>query len=409
MLTTTTELQRSAAPVARPGTSPATAFAAARRYFRWLTPADCRVLYLYLLTRVATVMTAYCAVWLFPSVPEARTPCGIGTAFQQWDWYHFFAIARDGYFPGDSGPWTDQWDNREAFLPGFPLALKAVHAVIPHWTLAGLVISFVSGAVAVVALARIARSYRPEPSVGQDAVLFLLLSPCAIFLAVGYSEALFLAFALPAWSAVQRHKWALAGILAAGAASVRITGLFLAAAIAVHFLVSIRSHRHWHALPWLAVPALPVVTYFFYLYWETGDWSAWQHAQERGWARTFTSPWDAWATTWTSAFGHAQTTGFAIVFQAELVAMVIGLALLASLLYLRRWADAAYVALTVAALGTSYWYMSIPRATLLWWPLWICLAIWAQRHPSLKPAYLLLVAPLSTIVSLTYLTGRWAG
>jgi hypothetical protein len=377
--------------------------------FDWLPPADRNVLYLYVLTRVAVWLTAYCAVWLFPADPELREPAGTRTAFQQWDWYHFLDIARDGYFPGNSGPWTDKWDNREAFFPGFPLALRAVHGVIPHWTLAGLLISFVSGAVAVVALARIARLYRPGTSIDRDSLLFFLLSPCAIFLAVGYSEALFLAFALPAWLAARRHSWALAAILCAFATSVRITGLFLAAAIAVHFLVSIRAHRRWRAVPWLVVPALPALAYTSYLYAQTGDGLAWKHAQDRGWYRTFTAPWNSWTTTWEAAFGHLQTTGYAFMFQAELVAMVIGLVLLGLLLRFRHWAEAVYVGLSLLALGMSYWYMSIPRATLLWWPLWIGLGSWSLRRPGIKIAYLCTVVPLSTIVALTFFTGRWAG
>jgi hypothetical protein len=370
---------------------------------------DRRVLYLYLLTRVGVWLTAYCARWLFPGNAETHDPGRIGAAFQQWDWYHFLDIARDGYFPGSTGPWTEGWDHREAFFPGFPIVLRAVHGVLPHWTLAGVLISFVSGAVAVLALARIARVERPGTSADRDAVLFFLLSPCAVFLAVGYSEALFLAFALPAWLAARRHQWALAPLLTALAASVRITGLFLAAAIAVHFLVTVHAHRKWSALPWLAVPGLPVAAYFLYLYSSTGDLMAWKHAQERGWYRDFTAPWHTWTTTWTAAFDHVQTTGYALMFQAELVAAVIGLVVLTLLVRHRRWAEATYVGLSMAALGTSYWYMSMPRATLLWWPLWAGLGLWTLRRPYVRTIYLCLLAPLSTIVALTFFTGRWAG
>lgn len=354
-------------------------------------------------------MTAYCAVWLFPRDAENRDPEPIRTAFEQWDWYHFVNIARDGYFPGQSGPWVQGWDNREAFFPGFPILLRAVHAVIPDWTVSGLLISFVSGAVAVLALARIARFDRPGTRADRDSALFLMLSPCAIFLAVGYSEALFLAFALPAWLAARRHSWALAAILAAFATSVRITGLFLAAAVAVHFLVSIRAHRQWRAVPWLAVPVVPALGYGVYLYLKTGDALAWMHAQQRGWYRNFTNPWDTWTTTWEAAFGHVQTTGYAFMFQAELIAMGIGLILFGLLLHHRRWAEGVYVGLNLMALGTSYWYMSIPRATLLWWPLWVGLASWNLRRPAIKTTWLCLVAPLSTIFALTFFTTRWAG
>ncbi|OEJ34937.1 hypothetical protein BGK67_29645 [Streptomyces subrutilus] len=75
--------------------------------------------------------------------------------------------------------------------------------------------SFVAGGVAVLALARIARHHLPHPDAGRRAVLFLLFSPCAVFLAAGYTEALFLALALPAWLAALRRNWPAAAVLAA--------------------------------------------------------------------------------------------------------------------------------------------------------------------------------------------------
>ncbi|MEV6105842.1 mannosyltransferase family protein [Streptomyces sp. NPDC051940] len=377
-----------------------------RRVFR-LPPDDREVLWLYLLTRAGLWVTAYCARWLFPADPDTHRSSSVLAPFQHWDWHHYLHIARDGYFPDGSGPWLSNWDNREAFFPGFPLLLRAVHVVVPDWTAAGLLISFVAGGVAVVALARIARLHLPGADTGRRTVLFFLLSPCAVFLALGYTEALFLALALPAWLATQRHDWPLAAALTALATSVRISGLFLAAAVAVHFLLG--SHRHWRALPWLALPALPAALYAWYLHAHTGDWLAWKHAQERGWYRDVHAPWGTWSHSWTGAFGQTQSTGYAFMFQAELLALLVGLLLFALLLKQRRWPEATYVGLTLWALGTSYWYMSIPRATLLWWPLWIALATWSLRRTRVKTVYLCLVTPLSTVFALTFLTGRWAG
>jgi hypothetical protein len=367
------------------------------------------MLWLYLLTRVSIGITAYCTRWLFPADGDIRAPAPVLAPFQHWDWVHYLHIARDGYFPGQAGPWQSDWDNREAFFPGLPLLLRAVHTVIPHWTLAGLLISFVAGAVAVLCLARIAELYLPDPNAGRRTVVFFLVSPCAIFLTVGYTEALFLALALPAWLAAQRRNWPLAAALTALATTVRVSGLFLAAAIALHFTLIARSRRHWHSLPWLALPTLPAALYSWYLQAQTGGWMAWKHAQERGWYRTFHTPWDAWTNTWHAAFDHTQTTGYAFMCQAELCAMLIGLFGLSLLIRKRRWPEASYIGLSLWALGTSYWYMSIPRATLLWWPLWITLAAWSLRKPRIKTTYLCLIAPLTTIFAIAFLSGRWAG
>ncbi|WP_199863182.1 mannosyltransferase family protein [Streptomyces sp. CB00316] len=379
------------------------------RAVAWLSPADRRVLWIYLLTRISVWITAHGARWLFPRGSDVREAGAVLAPFQQWDANHYLGIARDGYFPADAGPWMDGWDNREAFFPGFPLLLRAVHVVVPSWTAAGLLISLVAGAVAVVALSRIARAYVPEDADGRRTALFFLLSPCAVFLAVGYTEALFLAFALPAWLAAQRHRWALACTLTALATTVRVSGLFLAAAIVVLFVLSVRTRRDWRGAAWPALPALPPLAYSWYLHAHTGDWMAWKHAQERGWYRDFHTPWEAWTNTWNAAFDGVHTTGYAAMFQAELAAMVVGLALVALLARHRRWPEAVYVALSLWALGTSYWYVSIPRATLLWWPLWIGLAALSLRRPRFRTVYLCVAGPVSALVALAFLTGRWAG
>lgn len=379
------------------------------RALAWLTPADRRVLWLYLLTRISLWITAHGARWLFPRGSDVREAGPVLAPFQQWDANHYLHIARDGYFPADAGPWMDGWDNREAFFPGFPLLLRTVHVIVPSWTAAGLLVSLVAGAVAVLALSRIARSYAPEDTDGRRTALFFLLSPCAVFLAVGYTEALFLAFALPAWLAAQRHHWATAAALTALATTVRVSGLFMAAAIAVLFALSAWSGKGWRGAAWLALPALPPLAYSWYLHTRTGDWMAWKHAQERGWYRDFHTPWEAWKNTWNAAFEGLHTTGYAAMFQAELSAMVVGLVLVALLVRHRRWPEAVYVALSLWALGTSYWYVSIPRATLLWWPLWIGLAALSLRRPWFRTAYVCVAAPLSALVALAFLTGRWAG
>ncbi|WP_093801434.1 mannosyltransferase family protein [Streptomyces sp. Wb2n-11] len=375
----------------------------------WPGPGDRDVLLLYVLTRAGIWATAYGTRWLFAGDRTARDVRPALSSWNQWDAWHYLRIARDGYFPGGAGPGTDGWDNREAFFPGFPLVLRAVHVVVPDWTAAALLVSFVSGAVAVLALARVAGLHLPDSALGRRAVLFFLLSPCAVFLAAGYTEALFLALALPAWLAARRHNWPLAGILACLATGVRVSGLFLAAAIAVHFVTTTDLRRRWRSLPWVALPALPAALYVWFLHAHTGDWMAWHHAQERGWYRNFHAPWEAWQHTWTAAFSHTQSTGYAVVFQAELLAMAVGLLLLGLLLRRRRWPEAVYIGLTLWALGTSYWYTSIPRATLLWWPMWVLLAAWSLRRPWVRSAYLCVVAPVATVLTVTFLSGRWAG
>ncbi|MFI0741807.1 mannosyltransferase family protein [Streptomyces sp. NPDC021100] len=392
--------------------------AAAVRFLRLdrLDAADRAVLGFYALTRIAVLITGYCGAWLFSSDPEARRAPSFLSLWARWDWDFFRRIAEDGYFAEPGAPGSAHPDNREAFFPGLPMVLRAVHTVVPSWPLAGLLVSFAAGAVAAVALSRIARLRLPAEAgerAGPRAALFLLVSPCAVFLAVGYTEALFLAFALPAWLAAERNRWALAAVLGALATTVRISGLFLAAALVVRFLAAAREsgreNRRWRSAGWLALPALPALAYSWYLQAHTGDWMAWKHAQERGWYRQFHTPWEAWWHTWDGAFSHTNPTAYAAMFQAELLAMAVGVLLLALLVRRRQWPEAVYIGLSLWALGTSYWYMSVPRATLLWWPLWVALAVASVRRPWIRAAYLTVAAPLATVLTLVFTSGKWAG
>lgn len=311
----------------------------------------------------------------------------------QWDVDLFIEIAKYGY-RGD--PAHPQDAGLPAFFPGLPMLIRAVRFVVPSWELSALLISLAAGTVAMVALARLG-----GPVTGVRAVVALLLSPYAVFLFAGYSETLFLAFALPAWLLARQRRWEAAGLCAMGAACVRVTGIFLAVALIVEFLVA---SRRWRSAPWLALPFVPVAAYTVYQWWRTGDWLEWQHAQKDGWGRSFAWPWDAFRTTWSAAFGtHGEFTG---AFRVELVAAVAGVVLTVWLLGRRRWAEAVYVGLPLASLMTSAFYLSIGRAALLWWPLW--LAIGGSRR-IVYIGILLVFVPLLVEEIALFTSGSWAG
>ncbi|HXR44202.1 MAG TPA: hypothetical protein VN759_05300, partial [Pseudolysinimonas sp.] len=117
------------------------------------------------------------------------------------------------------------------------------------------------------------------------ATVLLLAGPYSVFLLAGYSEALFLAFAIPAWLCASRGRWIAAGILTAFASFTLINGVFLAAALVV--LVAIVLHhagRHWfwRAVGLGAIGVTGAAAYLVYLWVKTGDLFAWTTAQYVG-------------------------------------------------------------------------------------------------------------------------------
>jgi hypothetical protein len=274
---------------------------------------------------------------------------------------------------------------------------------VPDWRVAALLVSFAAGGVAMVALARLGEHEGP-PGTGPRAVIALLLSPMAVFLFAGYTEALFLACALPAWSLARQGRWEAAALCGFAAGFVRITGVFLAIALVVEFLLR---DRRWQLLPWLVPPFLGAAAYTMYQWARTGDWLAWQHAQERGWGRRTVPPWDALHTTWTAAF--EQHNLFTVAFRVELLAALAGVLLTVWLAARRRWPELTYVGLQVAALVTSAFYLSIGRSTLLWWPLWLAIGALGVRRPRTYLGLVALFTPLLIAQIVLFTAGSWAG
>ncbi|MEU8246351.1 mannosyltransferase family protein [Nonomuraea sp. NPDC048916] len=317
--------------------------------------------------------------------------------WRQWDAGLFVTIAQYGY---DGDPNKPPDPGLPAFFPGLPLVLRLVHVVVPDWTAAGMIVSLVAGAVAMMALARLAEF---EGASGWIAVLALLVFPTAVFLAAGYSESLFLAFAIPAWLAARQGRWPLAAALAAGASCVRITGLFLAVALVVEFVTGKGAVRR---APWLLVPFLPLAAYSAFHYARSGDWLAWKHAQEAGWGREMVWPWESWTTTWDAA---TLADDFAVAFRMEIAGAVLSVAVLVWLAVARRWSELVYTGLQAGALMTSAFYLSIPRSLLLWFPLWLAMARLATGRRWVIVVYAMVSGPLMVLNAVRFMSGAWAG
>ena len=237
---------------------------------------------------------------------------------------------------------------------------------------------------------------------GPKAVLALLLSPYAVFLFAGYSETLFLAFALPAWLLAQQRRWEAATLCAMGATCVRVTGIFLAVALIVEFLVA---DRRWRLAPWLLTPFVSVAGYTLYQWRRTGDWMAWQHAQQAGWGRSMVWPWKSFADHLGRRLRRPGPVHRGVPGRADRGRP-------------RRRADRLAAVpppvgrgrrtsgFPMISLLTSAFYLSIGRATLLWWPLW--LAVGAARRWAYL-GLLVICVPLLVEEILLFTSGAWAG
>lgn len=368
-----------------------------------LSTTDGTAAALWLASRASVFVAATYSTWVlagradqfYGSDPELIPTAGPVASWNQWDLAWYASIARDGY--GAIG-----FENSYAFMPGFPSLLWVFGKLNIHPTLAGLLISAAAGLVAAVALSRLTSRVGGR---GEYGVLAWVLAPSAVYLAAPYTEALFCALAFPAWLLARRGSWLGAAALASGACLVRVNGLFLAVALVVLFLT--QRPRRWHAAPWLALPFLTLLAVFTWFRSLTGSWTTWFEAQEAGWQRNFQTPWDAFNSTVNYASNIGVTATFSIQYKLEIVFALLVLALAIAMLIKGWWAEAVYVLLTLASLATSTVFYSIPRATLVLFPVWMLMGLWLSRSKWVLASYVALCAPLMLVGVVAFVNGRW--
>lgn len=330
------------------------------------------VAWVWLVSRLAFVLVA-----LILLVQAGGGLADFPDLMDNWDVEHFLGLATEGYqTTGDDA-------KRMAFFPGLPLLLAPFIALGVPGEIAGLLLSAIGSAAASAALYRMG---------GFWAAALWLVAPAAVFGFVPYTEAIFCAFAFWAWERARKDQWALAALLAAGACAIRVSGVFLVGALGIMILTwpmedgsscGQRLAAWVRRAIWLVIPAATVVGYLFYLFLLTGSWSAWSDAQQAGWSRAWTLPTQAILRTIQviQSDAYDDRPGWDLVFGFEIVSFAVGLLAVGWLWRRRQWAEMSWIAVQLLAFSLSEWLMSVNRAVLLWFPVWLIAAELVRRTP----------------------------
>jgi hypothetical protein len=224
--------------------------------------------------------------------------------FARWDSVWYLAIAHGGY--GHEAA-------RTAFFPLYPLLLRGVGVVIGSDLAAGVLVSLVAFAVALVLLYRLVE-LELNGELARATVLLVAFCPMAYFFSAVYSESLFLALSLGCLLAGRSGRWAWAGVLGGLGAASRNSGITLIVPLVLLFLYGPRAdsprplvragwrrvlprHRVTPALGWALLVPAGLGAYVAFLALTTGDGLAPFHAQQV-WYRHFAGPFGG---VWTGA------------------------------------------------------------------------------------------------------------
>lgn len=353
------------------------------------------VMVTWLATRTLLLVTA---AWIM-----FDTGASLEQVLGQWDVEHYLAIAQNGY--------QDPLD--VAFFPGLPQLMRLLAAFGVPMVIGATIAAQLASALAAWALYRIG---------GPWLACLWLLAPMTVFTAVPYTEPFFCAAAFWAWQRGLAGRWGQAAALAAVACTLRISGLFLIAALGIMVLSQARRRFRQKLVDaaWLLVPVVVLGLYTLFLHQQTGSWTAWYSAQGAGWQRNLSWPWDALQVTLdlTAESRWPGRPEVPVMFRLEIVSVALGYLTAIWCLARRRWAEFTWVFVNVVALSCSGWFMSVNRAVLLWFPLFALTATvltWRPAGAGARAAWrafklVLLLVDLAAIVWWAWLfgTGRWA-
>jgi hypothetical protein len=341
----------------------------------------------------------------------------LAAPFARWDSVWYLAIASGGY---------DHQPARTAFFPLYPLVLRGVGWVIGSDLIAGVLISLVAFAVALVLLYRLV-ALEIDDELARLTVLLIAFCPMAYFFSAVYSESLFLALSVGCIWHARFGRWAIAGVLGALAAAERATGIALVVPLILLFLYGPRldgaaviprisgsrlrrlrpRYRLTPSLAWAMLVPAGLGAYLLVLALSTGDGLAPFHAGHV-WFRHFAGPfggvWDGAVAAWDGLrqllHGPAPPVYFAqaggdplSVAGANLMLfgfLVLGVVALVGTF---RRLPFAYGAYTLAALAMPLSYpvtpqplQSLPRYEVVLFPLFIWGAWWLRRRQLVTPA-----------------------
>jgi mannosyltransferase PIG-V len=379
------------------------------------------------------------AVALVLAVVQHRS---LSDMVSNWDVQHFAKLAADGYLADSDGTLM-------AFFPGWPVILALFSQLGVPVAISGVIISTACSAIAAAALYRLG---------GPWAAVAWLFAPTAVFTMVPYTESLFCALAFWAWERARADRWLAAALLTSAACTVRVSGLFLVGALLVMIITNAEPAKaKLRRTALMLLPAAVIMMFAIYLYALTGTWTAWYRAQSTGWVRQLTWPWDSFLNTIPAILpgAYANHPWWSAVFRGEMISMVAGVSVTiwCIVLSLRArkavhplspsrgalspstrvlcpskgapsvlrqaqptyWGEASWVGVQVVAFSMSYWFFSVNRATLLWFPLWIMLGRWVTspgHSPRLHRVLVGCAFSLEIVLMLwwswLFFTGHWA-
>ena len=347
-------------------------------------------------TRVFLMFVGYAAAWYLAGDGDPSTVDPV-LLWDRWDATILLRIAQFGY--------NEEADpHATAFFPGLPLLLSPFEAMgRDALAAAALLINTVASIVAIRYLMLLGDEM--GEGIGRRAGLLLLLFPTAVFMIAPYTEALFLAGAVPAFYFARRSLWVPSGLAAAVAMSARFAGVFLVLGLMVEWFR--RRTDGGRAVVGLLIAVVPFAAYCLFLANSYGDPFYFVVDQKEGWGRELTDPVTSFMRTWDTWSEGNHPTNWRFAWRMEIVAALLGIGAVVWAALKKEWGYATFMGTLMVTLLVSTWYFSIPRMLLSMFPITLLLAAWTEARESRFELVLAGFAVTCALGVIVFTQGAW--
>lgn len=321
--------------------------------------------------------------------------------FSRWDAENYLKLAESGYASSEANRL------RIVFFPLYPGAIALFSVVFQNYVLSALVVSGLASIWLGLGFHQLVRLDYSEKT-AQLAVFFLFVFPTSYFLHVPYTESLFLALTVGCFVAARKRNWLLVGSLGALACLTRINGLILIPALLFEVWDEYRATRRVNR-EWLFFGLIPAGFggYLALNYSVTGSALTFLTYQRENFHRYFRVPWEGVWDTFNRIFSPKPTDSQMLGMQ-ELTFVLIGLlAVAVGWRYLRRsyW---VWTTLNWLLFVSTSFVLSVPRYTLILFPLFILMALAARRDWRLKVFFTVWSILYLSVFLTQFVRGWWA-
>jgi hypothetical protein len=289
----------------------------------------------------------------------------------------------------------------------FPWLVRAANQLggatqINAWVVSGLALVAVC-----VLLYKLAQMDESE-TVARNSIWFLLIFPTAYFFHINYTESVFLSVTLASFYAARKGSWKLAGLFGILSSMGRVNGLLLFPALVIEAFEEYRKTRRWN-WNWLSILATPLGfgVYLLVNLYVTGNAFAFMEITREKFYKALAPPWTGIINSFDRIWWDDNPSSVMMLSIQELVFIAIGFIAIIFSAKLFRWSYTVWMAGNWLLFVSVGFVVSVPRYTLILFPIYILLAKLAQRHNW----YMLIT--LSSLLffalfAIRFVTGNWA-